>query len=41
MPPAEGNSRASCPIAVAAQMHAISASPTESGSACCAYGTEM
>src|SRR5581483_6444207 len=41
MPPADGNSFASCPIAVAAQMHAISASATESGSACCACGTEM
>src|SRR6185437_14571790 len=41
MPPADGNSFASCPIAVAAQMHAISARPTESGSACCACGTEM
>src|SRR3954453_7793224 len=28
-------------MAVAAQMHAISASPTDSGSACCASGTEM
>src|SRR5947199_7069972 len=41
MPPADGNSFASCPIAVAAQMHAISARPTESGSACCDCGTEM
>ena len=41
MPPADGNSFASCPIAVAAQMHAISASPTESGSAWRASGTEM
>ena len=41
MPPADGNSFASCPIAVAAQMQAISASPTESGSACRASGTEM
>src|SRR5207302_2219114 len=41
MPPADGNSFASCPIAVAAQMHAMSASPTDSGSACCACGTEM
>src|SRR5690348_4318041 len=41
MPPADGNSFASCPIAVAAQMHAISARPTDSGSACCACGTEM
>src|SRR5690349_24295892 len=41
MPPADGNSFASCPIAVAAQMHAISARPTESGSAWCEYGTEM
>src|SRR5919199_5779383 len=41
IPPADGNSFASCPIAVAAQMHAISASATESGSACCASGTEM
>src|SRR5881227_2625442 len=41
IPPADGNSFASCPIAVAAQMHAISASPTDSGSACCACGTEM
>ena len=32
---------ASCPIAVAAQRHAISASPTESGRACRASGTEM
>src|SRR5438270_12173472 len=41
MPPADGNSFASCPIAVAAQMHAISARPTESGSACCDCGPEM
>src|SRR6478672_1395940 len=40
-PPADGNRFASCPIAVAAQMHAISARPTESGSACCDCGTEM
>ena len=41
MPPADGNSFASCPIAVAAQMQAMSASATESGSACLASGTEM
>src|SRR5580765_8830658 len=41
MPPADGNSLASWPIAVAAQMHAIRASPTDSGSACLEYGTEM
>src|SRR5579884_458135 len=41
MPPADGKCFASWPIAVAAQMHAMSASPTESGSACCATGTEM
>ena len=41
MPPADGNRLASCPIAVAAQMQAISASPTDSGSACRASGTEM
>src|SRR5919204_1832446 len=41
MPPADGNSFASWPIAVAAQTQAISARPTESGSACCASGTEM
>ncbi len=41
MPPADGKSFASCPIAVAAQMQAISASPTDSGSACRASGTEM
>ena len=41
IPPADGKCLASCPIAVAAQIHAISASPTESGSACCEYGTEM
>src|SRR5580765_5886766 len=41
MPPADGNSLASWPIAVAAQMHAISASATDSGSACRESGTEM
>jgi hypothetical protein len=41
IPPADGYSFASWPIAVAAQMHAISASPTDSGSACYASGTEM
>src|SRR3954453_3117385 len=41
MPPAEGKSFASCPIAVAAQMQAIRASPTDSGRACCGKGTEM
>src|SRR4051812_3594044 len=40
-PPADGNRFASCPIAVAAQMHAINARPTDSGSACCDCGTEM
>src|SRR4051812_43570552 len=41
MPPADGNSLASCPIAVAAQMQATSASSTDSGSACWASGTDM
>src|SRR5207253_8280054 len=41
IPPADGKSFASWTIAVAAQMHAISARPTESGSACCEYRTEM
>ena len=41
MPPADGNSLASWPIAVAAQMQATSASKTESGSAWRASGTEM
>jgi hypothetical protein len=41
MPPADGKSLASWPIAVAAQMQAISARPTESGSAWRASGTEM
>src|SRR3954447_12028005 len=41
MPPADGKSLASWPIAVAAQMQAIRASPTESGRAWRASGTEM
>src|SRR4051812_22627762 len=41
MPPADGYSFESWPMAVAAQMHAISARPTDSGSACRASGTEM
>ena len=41
MPPADGKCLASCPIAVAAQMQATSASRTDSGSACWASGTEM
>jgi hypothetical protein len=41
IPPADEKRLASWPIAVAAQTHAISASPTESGSACREYGTEM
>ena len=38
MPPADGKRLASWPIAVAAQMQAISASATDSGSACREYG---